>query len=196
MPRPGSRDTLVTRRCQDSLEHEGGGQERREDRGAAPPACQLGHTPTQLRRDLVPHPRGESQEGQREVKRHSSASASNPGERGLSAWVAHKGPQTGGQRFTHLTLQLKQHTQKQDEDGAAEERRKGPGWGADRRDGTRSAEGGQRDLKQVLLPGGPLTCGGQRTAGHQEYNKRGIAIESKHRETSMCLFPLVRFVLL
>lgn len=72
----------------------------------------------------------------------------------------------------------------------------GPRAGADRRDGTRSAEGGQRDLKEVLLPGGLLACGGQRTAGHQEYNKRGRAIESKHRETSICLFPLVRFVLL
>lgn len=49
----------------------------------------------------------------------------------------------------------------------------GPQADTDHRYGTRSAEGGQRDLKVVLLPGGPLASGAQQTACHQEYNKRG-----------------------
>ena len=139
----------------------------------------LDTTPTQLRGDPVPRLRGRSHKRRREAKHHCSGSASNRGERGLCAWILHKDRHTGGRRFTHLSFQLKQHTQKSEEGGASKVRGKGPGADTDHRDGTRSAEGGQGALEMGAAPRGAPGPWDQRRACHGESNKRRITIKNK-----------------
>lgn len=125
------------------------------------------------------------------MKRHSSASTSNPGERGPSAWVAHKGPQTGGQRFTHLALQLKQHTQKQDEDGAAEERRKGPGQGQIAEMGQGQLRAGRGISRRCCSPGGCWPVGVSGRLVIKSITKEGEQSRANTEKLLYAFFPLL-----